>query len=133
MLECFIIGDSIAKGISDVRQECARVVTSGINSRNWSNQNADLMIEANSVIISLGTNDLKNINTYEQLKDLRFRVWAKKVFWILPAIDKPGVKDAVTKVANEFNDVLLPIPEISPDKVHPTYKGYKSLADKTKS
>ena len=133
MLDCFIIGDSIAKGISDVRPECAHVVKSGINSRDWINKNHDLYIEAKNVIISLGTNDLKNINTYEELKSLRQMVWGTRVFWILPAIDKPSVKDSVFRVSQEFGDVLLPIPEVSPDKVHPTYKGYKKLAEETKT
>jgi len=42
--------------------------------------------------------------------------------------------EAVRQVAEEFGDTVIPRPEdnISRDGVHPTYKGYKILAEKTR-
>ena len=45
---------------------------------------------------------------------------------------KPAVQDIVRIISKNFNDTILEIPELSKDKVHPTYNGYKELAEKTK-
>lgn len=131
MLECLIIGDSIAKGVSDVRKECVAYVKSGINSHVWLNKNVQRDLSAKTVIISLGTNDLKNINTYAEISTVRKLVDAQRVYWIMPPI-KPDVQQAVRQVAGEYGDTVLPIQELGSDGVHPTYKGYKQLGDKTK-
>lgn len=131
MIECLILGDSIAKGISDVRKECVAYVKSGINSQNWNNQYLYKVTSANTTIISLGTNDLYNVNTFKELIALRQSVDSEKVFWVLPPI-KPEVQDVVKIIAKNYRDTILTIPELSPDKVHPTYNGYKRLAKETK-
>ena len=131
MLECLILGDSIAHGISTIRKECVAYVKSGINSRNWNNRYIVKDLTAETVIISLGTNDPETINTFKELLSLRQLVSAKKVIWIMPPI-KPAVQDIVRIISKNFNDTILEIPELSKDKVHPTYNGYKELAEKTK-
>ena len=131
MLDCLILGDSIAQGISTVRKECVAYVQSGINSRNWNNRYIVKDLTAETVIISLGTNDPETINTFKELLSLRQLVSAKKVIWIMPPI-KPAVQDIVRIISKNFNDTILEIPELSKDKVHPTYNGYKELAEKTK-
>ena len=131
MIECLILGDSIAHGISTVRKECVAYVKSGINSRNWNNRYIVKDLTADTVIISLGTNDPETINTFKELLSLRQLVSAKKVIWIMPPI-KPVVQDIVRIISKNFNDTILEIPELSKDKVHPTYNGYKKLAEKTK-
>ena len=64
MLECLIIGDSIAVGTSRARPECVAYVQGGINSYQWVNKfvNNSPYI-ANTVIISLGSNDHKHVKT----------------------------------------------------------------------
>ena len=131
MLECLILGDSIAHGISTIRKECVAYVKSGINSRNWNNRYIVKDLTAETVIISLGTNDPETINTFKELLSLRQLVSAKKVIWVMPPI-KPAVQDIVRIISKNFNDTILEIPELSKDKVHPTYNGYKELAEKTK-
>lgn len=129
MIDCLILGDSIAKGVSDIRKECVAYVQSGINSYNWNNKFLLKDLTANTVLISLGTNDT-NIRTFQELLALRQSVNAKTVFWIMPPI-KPDVQDIVRIIATNFKDTILEIPELSKDKVHPTYKGYKSLSEQT--
>ena len=131
MLECLILGDSIAQGISTVRKECVAYVKSGINSRSWNNRYIVKDLTADTVIISLGTNDLDAATTIKELLSLRQVVSAKKVMWVMPPI-KPSVQDVVRIIAKNFNDTILEIPELSKDKVHPTYNGYKQLAEMTK-
>jgi hypothetical protein len=137
MLECLIVGDSIAVGVSQVRTECAAIVKSGINSQSWVRQNLDKVVgkDYRTVVISLGANDYKGIDTEAHIRLLRNNVNATQVFWLLPSSKlKPAQVESVKLVANEFGDVVIPRPEtdISADGVHPTYKGYKKLAEKTK-
>ena len=131
MLDCLILGDSIAQGISTVRKECVAYVQSGINSRNWNNKYIINDLSANTVIISLGTNDPDTMNTFKELLALRQLVSGKKVVWIMPPI-KPSVQDIVKIIARSYKDTILEIPELSKDKVHPTSTGYKQLAEMTK-
>ena len=131
MIECLILGDSIAQGISNVRKECVAYVKSGINSRNWSNRYIVNDLSGNTVIISLGTNDPETMNTFKELLLLRQAIYGKKVFWVMPPI-KPSVQDIVRIIANSYNDTILEIPELSKDRIHPTSNGYKKLAEKTK-
>jgi hypothetical protein len=35
-------------------------------------------------------------------------------------------------VAEEYQDTIIPIPNVSKDKVHPIPQGYKQLAEKTR-
>jgi len=131
MLDCLILGDSIAQGISTVRKECTAYVKSGINSRNWNNRYIVNDLTADTVIISLGTNDPETMNTFRELLSLRQLVSGKKVIWVMPPI-KPAVQDVVRIIARSYKDTIFEIPELSKDKVHPTSSGYKKLAEMTK-
>jgi len=131
MLECLILGDSIAKGVSDIRTECVAYVQSGINSQNWNDQFVKKIRPARTTIISLGSNDYKKLNTEIELVALRSFVNSDKVFWIVPAI-KPEKQELVKKIARLYGDTFVIIPELSADKVHPTYQGYKQLGVLTK-
>jgi lysophospholipase L1-like esterase len=137
MLECLILGDSLAVGIGQIRKECTTYAVSGISSYNYVNRHilytGSNNKEAKTVIISLGSNDLKNINTYEELDTLRQLVKADRVYWILPAI-KENKREAVQKISQKYNDVVIDARQhsMSPDGVHPTYKGYKEISAKTK-
>lgn len=88
MLECLVIGDSIAVGISQFRKECVTFARTGWTSSKWNKQylptfNAQLPVK--SLIISLGTNDYQGINTIAELNKIRENVKpGTRVFWVLP-------------------------------------------------
>ncbi len=135
MLECLIIGDSIGVGISQVRTECSAIVKSGINSSTWKTTNINKLQPAKVLIISLGANDLKGHDTEGNVREVRKAAKVDKVYWILPNENlKPKAVSDVTKVASEFGDVIIERPktDMSADNVHPTGKGYRKLAEKTK-
>ena len=127
MLECLILGDSIAVGTAQFRPECAVHARVGINSRDWNNTYIGKDLNANTVVISLGSNDSANIKTLAEITELRERLTSKKVVWILPS-NKNDKRDIVKLVAEKFSDTVLSIPSLSKDGVHPTVDGYKTLA-----
>jgi hypothetical protein len=131
MIDCLILGDSIAKGISDIRRECVAYVKSGINSQDWNDKYINNIVPSKTTIISLGSNDLAKLNTEREVTLLRKRVESDRVFWIIPAI-KPAKQSVIQEVAKVFGDTLIVIPDLSPDQVHPTYRGYKHLGEITK-
>jgi lysophospholipase L1-like esterase len=135
MLDCLILGDSIAVGTHQFKQECVAYAKGGINSWQWRKQylekdNGNDLV-AQNVIISLGSNDHRGVKTKEELSRIRIAVRAKKVFWILPAI-KPDIQDIVKEIALGFGDTVLPINRLQPDGIHPSWAGYKELAEKSK-
>ena len=135
MLECLILGDSLAVGVGQIRKECVTYAKSGINSYDYVNRHVlhtNGNTAAKTVIISLGSNDTKNIDTYEELLALRQLVQADRVYWILPNI-KEEKRKAVWMVADKFKDNVIDArnSDRSPDNVHPTYQGYKDIARKT--
>jgi hypothetical protein len=132
MIDCLIVGDSIAYGVSNIRQECVAHVKSGINSHDWNNKFS--VIPARTTIISLGTNDFAGLNTEAELIKLREKI-AKgtKVYWIVPPI-KPMKQAIVKEIAREYEDSVIFITErmLSTDHIHPTYNGYRELAEMAK-
>ena len=131
MIECIILGDSIAVGTAHFRPECVALAKSGINSRDWNRQNRNNPVAVGTVIISLGSNDTQHIRTIWEVTQMRERVRADRVFWILPA-NKKHVAEFVELVARDFEDTVIRIPEVSKDGVHPTAKGYRGLANLTR-
>jgi hypothetical protein len=132
MLECLIMGDSIAVGTHQFKKECSVIAKGGINSYQWVNKNVDKApYEAKTVIISLGSNDHKYVKTETELRTIRQLTKAERVYWILPAI-KPDIQETVKKVAAYYGDVVLPIKQLQPDGIHPSWAGYKELAEQSK-
>ena len=137
MIDCMIIGDSIAVGTSMARPECVSYSKGGWNSSQW---NKDYLDKARSqpaktIIISLGANDHRGIKTEPELRKMREAIKGDRVFWIDPGQDrKPIPHDAIRSIAREYGDVILDRPKnlMSADGVHPTGKGYKNIADRTK-
>jgi lysophospholipase L1-like esterase len=136
MLECLILGDSLAVGVGQIRTECVTRAKIGINSYDYVNRHllhtkGDTL--AKNVIISLGSNDTEKINTFEELNTLRQLVTADRVYWILPNI-KETKRKAVLAVARKYNDHVIDARGVdrSPDAVHPTHNGYKELAKQIK-
>jgi lysophospholipase L1-like esterase len=131
MLECLIVGDSIAVGTHQFRPECVALAKGGINTWQFNKNYAAHIEPAQTVIISLGSNDHDGVNSFKELLAVRQRVEGKRVFWILPAI-KPHIQDMIRIIANNYGDTVLPITRLQPDKVHPSWAGYKDIAGKTK-
>ena len=131
MMDCLIVGDSIAVGLSDFRRECVTISRSGSSSRGWSisniNRPALNTVDYNTAVISLGSNDGLHIETYEFLTEIRSVISAKTVFWIMPAI-KPNVQDIILKLARRYGDKIVYIKDLSRDGVHPTVNGYRWLS-----
>ena len=131
MLDCLILGDSIAYGVSNIRTECVAYAKSGINSTDWNNKYRNKVVDSKVTIISLGTNDVKQLNTEVELIALRSRIRVGRVFWIMPPI-KPEKQQIVRNIAKEYGDNVIHITELSTDKIHPTYNGYKKLSELAK-
>lgn len=131
MLDCLILGDSIAVGVHQQKQECVAYAKGGINSWQFNKQYTG-DFTSNVVIISLGSNDHMGVRTKHELENLRGRVDAKsKVYWILPA-NKSNIRTIVNEVAEKNHDIVLPITRLQPDGVHPSWAGYKDLAERIK-
>ena len=134
VIDCLIIGDSIALGTKMFRPECADYAQGGITSIGWNKKYGINDLTANTVIISLGTNDWAKADTYGMLMNIRTKIkGSPRVFWILPNEEsKPLIVHQVREVAGHFNDTVLPTTRWQKDKIHPSWAGYKELAEKTK-
>ena len=137
MLECMIIGDSIAVGTAMARPECVSYSRGGWNSWQWNKDYLEVTKSkpTKTLIISLGANDHKGVKTEDELRKMRSNVKADRVFWISPGKErKPIPQDAIERIAKEYGDVVLdrPMNHMSADGIHPTGKGYKELAERTK-
>ena len=132
MLECLIVGDSIAVGTQMFAKECASYAKGGINSKQWVDKNiGNMPLQAKHVIISLGSNDHQYIKTEAELETIRQLTKADRVYWIMPAI-KPNIQEIVRKVATKYGDVIIPITKLQPDGIHPSWAGYKEIVEKIK-
>jgi lysophospholipase L1-like esterase len=132
MIDCLIIGDSIAVGTHQARPECVSYAKGGWNTWQWNRDYLKNDLTAKTVIISLGSNDHKGVKTKAELQRIREKVGTTaRVFWILPAI-KPEIQTIVNDMAKEYGDTVLPITRLQKDGVHPSWAGYKELAEKTK-
>lgn len=136
MIECLILGDSIAVGVGQHRPECAVVAKVGITSKKWLEtygQHPTINKPYKVVVISLGSNDYRS-HMSESLYDVRSKIKADMVIWIMPSLTLKPVQRAVIKeIANEFRDKILEITKMSYDGIHPTPIGYKELSDQTRS
>jgi hypothetical protein len=134
MIDCLVLGDSIAVGTHQFRPECVAYAQTGITSIGWNKKFGNKDLTAKTVIISLGTNDWIKEDTYGMLMNIRTKIKGNpKVFWILPNEEsKPIIVRQVHEVANQFNDTVLPTTRWAKDKIHPSTAGYKNLADQTR-
>ncbi len=135
MLECLIIGDSIAVGTKIASpKECVSYSKGGYNTWQWNKKWGKTPLEAKKVIISLGTNDHKGVNTYKELSKVRYRIRSQTVVWIMPPCNKkfckPGVNRIVKAIALDNNDYIITTNYLQPDQIHPSWRGYKQLVNK---
>lgn len=136
MIDCIVLGDSIAVGTHLQRYECVSYAKGGINSNGWNKKFADKKIAASSVIISLGTNDHKGVHTFKELTIMRERVNASHVYWIMPPCNpkfcKQNVNDIVEIIAKAHGDTIIGTKRVQEDGVHPSWVGYRELAKQTR-
>jgi lysophospholipase L1-like esterase len=127
-MDCAIIGDSIAVGISHFRRDCYVDARSGRQAP----QQQRVLNATNVLVISLGSNN-GNALTDQELRRIRdSAVGNPIVYWILP--NRPEhARTVVNRVAASYNDRVLDTrPVISTDQVHPTGRGYQILAEGTR-
>lgn len=136
MLDCLILGDSIAVGVADQRPECVSYSKGGINTWQWNKNYQSSNLSAKTAIISLGTNDHSGVRTIWELQQMRRRVDADRVFWVLPPCNdkfcKPQVNQAVEMIAKDYGDTIIKTNRLQKDAIHPSWAGYKELANSTK-
>lgn len=139
MLECLILGDSIAVGTHQFRPECASYSKGGWNTWQWNRDYLKNDLTASTVIISLGSNDHKHINTEAELLKMRSKVRAQRVFWVLPAgnlkaseVNIQWIQGLVREIASKYGDVVLPITRLQRDGIHPSWAGYKDIVERTR-
>ena len=135
MLDCLILGDSIAVGTKMFAPtECVSYAHGGWNSWQWNKKYLDQPLDARTVVISLGTNDHQYIKTEKELRKLREHITSAKVIWIMPPCNtgfcKPEVNAAVEKIARENRDIIISTDHVQPDHIHPSWAGYKELVKK---
>jgi lysophospholipase L1-like esterase len=127
VLDCLVLGDSIAVGVGQARPGCHVVAETGITSERY----VHTMLVARSAriaVISLGVNDSGDVNTVENLLRLRQAITAKTVYWLLAGTNQRS-RDAARVVASKFHDRLIDTaPLAGPDHLHPDRAGYTKLA-----
>lgn len=132
MLDCLILGDSIAVGTGNVKPECTTIAKGGINSKQYYQQYVlprQNDFGAEVAIISLGSNDHAGIKTYNELYKLRERTKAQRVYWVLPNPEKfPKQAEDVKLIALSFGDFVIKPTRYQSDQVHPSWAGYKEIA-----
>lgn len=132
MLSCLILGDSIAVGTKMFAPtECVSYAKGGINSWQWNKKWGRVSLEAKTVVISLGTNDHAGVRTDAELRKIRSRIHGSRVVWIMPTCNvkfcKLGVNAMVRSVAVSYGDRVISTTYVQPDKIHPSWRGYKEL------
>ena len=131
MIDCLILGDSIAVGLYQQIPQCESLSKGGWNTWQWNRDYLKNDLTAQTVIISQGSNDHKGVKTQAELEQLRAKVQAHRVFWILPAI-KPEVQRIVKVIAALHGDTVVPIDRLQPDGIHPSWAGYKQIVKDVK-
>lgn len=126
-MECMIVGDSIAVGISNFRQECH--VNAAIGRR--ASQQGSVGYAGRALIISVGSNDGSSLSERE-LRRIRESARASYVFWVLP--NRPEhARQLVMQVARSYSDQTVDMrAHASQDGIHPTWLGYQALAHATR-
>jgi hypothetical protein len=126
MIECILLGDSIAVGLKP-HLPCRLEAKVGRNSH----QQAMLVrnIKTKTVIISLGSNDvgdkLMEKSLLRNIRSVRREVEADKVIWIIPY--HAGAREQIRRVAAEWGDGLVDLTDYrTKDGVHPV--SYKELS-----
>jgi lysophospholipase L1-like esterase len=136
MLECLIIGDSIAVGTHMFMKECSSYSIGGYNTWQWNKKFSDKKLESNNVIISLGTNDHKGVKTRYELEKIRSKIKSSNVFWIMPPCNDGFCKEDINKIVQEIasknGDIIVGTNKVQKDNIHPSWRGYQEISEKFK-
>lgn len=139
MLDCLIVGDSIAVGTAIRLPSCVSYSQGGINSWQWNKKFGNKELSAKVAIISLGSNDHKHINTRAELLNVRSKIKANQVYWILPhgnlkasEVNIVNIQRLVEELATQNGDIVLPITRVQKDNIHPSDAGYKKIVESIK-
>jgi len=141
MFECLILGDSIAVGTQQFKQECISLSKGGYNSFQWNKEFINRPIvdmqDYKSIIISLGSNDHIGVNTRKELEKIRASIKAETVYWIMPfgnlnqnLLGK--IQDTILSIARSNDDKIIYIKGIQKDGIHPSTAGYKQIVSEIK-
>lgn len=129
MFNCVVVGDSIAVETHKHKPECALYADASVSSQSWSQRWRMDYLAANTVVISLGSNDTIRDDTYGNLLELRKKIKGR-VYWIAPnSFAKPVAYGAVVKVASEWGDRVIKTDKYQPDAIHPHRTAYRSIID----
>lgn len=136
MLECLIIGDSVAAGLAQAMPECSSLARGGISSKAW-HERFQTYPPLNGthyrfVVISLGKDDYVGDSIEEHLYDVRAKLAADHVIWLMPNPTlKPTQHAIIAKLAAAFKDKVLHFHEVNhTDGMHPNK--YATLASKVR-
>ena len=140
MLECLIVGDSIAVGTHQFAPRCAQMARGGVNSAQWNLAYRNMPVAAKTLIISLGTNDHRWVNTHDELLSLRNRADADRVYWILPHgnlkapqnLPIEEIQRIVREIADYYGDTVIPITRTQADGIHPSWAGYREIVERAR-
>ena len=139
MIECLVLGDSIAVGLHQQLSRCDSLSKGGWNTWQWNRDYLKYDLSAKTVIISLGSNDHRYIKTQAELERLREKITAGRVFWVLPHGNLPAgglpieeVQRIIKMIAAIHGDTVIPITRVQRDNIHPSWEGYKQIAKAVK-
>ncbi|HUO87984.1 MAG TPA: hypothetical protein VMU08_02320 [Rhizomicrobium sp.] len=118
MIDCAVVGDSIALGVGTELHRCVVNATVGIPSTEVIGR----VQEANVLVVSAGSNDPRNPKLEANLRAIRARA-AQRVIWIAPM--DPIAAEAVRRVARIHGDAVVGFTP-RPDHIHP--RSYPALA-----
>ena len=109
MLDCLLIGDELAIGLSKHRPECSVVAKPQINSEVWVEQNIGNLQNSNITIISLTAHDTPDVYSQWNLETIRSKIKTGRVFWIVPSKTKSSLNiDLMLKyIAKKYKDTLI--------------------------
>jgi lysophospholipase L1-like esterase len=126
MIDCMILGDSIAQGVARLRPQCAQITQQGVNSLTF---NTHLLqnVHARHVLISLGSNDVGTPDLSRHLVSIRSRIQTGQVTWLLSA-NNPRAAEQVQQIARSHGDRVIQVRlVVGSDGVHPSATGYHRL------
>lgn len=120
--DCVAIGDSLALGVASAINARVRGTSCRIDARKG--VPASLVrrslspVSADVAIVSAGANDAASPTLTEDLREIRRRVSARQVIWIIPTDARAAT--AARRVCREYADVGVALSRFRrPDGVHP--------------
>lgn len=121
-MDCTVIGDSIAVGVSqymkcELMAQVGRATSTQASMMKWVNRE--------TVVISLGSNDPTSPTLLQDLRRVRASVVAERVVWLVPY--NRSAARAVYRVAEERRDAIVDLRLFqTKDNVHPS--NYREVA-----